>query len=159
MTSHVRPIVRALDDDESRALLTRNRVGRIAWCQDGRVDVEPIHFVHVHPWIFARTRASARVLTLPAESWCAFEVDAVAGMWDWSSVVVKGPLSVAGSAGATWDHDVAVAALRRLLPVALTVYDPTPARDVVFAIHVSEISGRCSISNGAFEGEPVGSGG
>ena len=45
-------------------------------------------------------------------------------------------------------HDRVVAALRVLLPNFLTDDDPTPHRDVVFGVHASEISGRCSVSTG-----------
>jgi nitroimidazol reductase NimA-like FMN-containing flavoprotein (pyridoxamine 5'-phosphate oxidase superfamily) len=154
MTQSGKPIIRVLDGSQAEALLARNRVGRIAYAQQDRVEIEPIHYVHDAPWIFGRTSAEARLLTLPAGSWCAFEVDEVRGMWDWESVVVKGPLTLHWSDGG-WDHARGVAAVRRLLPTALTVYDPTPHRDTVFAIHVSEISGRLCLSNGVFEGQAI----
>lgn len=67
-------------------------------------------------------------------------------MW---SVVVKGPFSPRGSSFAQWDYDRALAALRRLLPSTLTDDDPTPHRDIVFGMHASEISGRCSLFEGS----------
>jgi nitroimidazol reductase NimA-like FMN-containing flavoprotein (pyridoxamine 5'-phosphate oxidase superfamily) len=155
MTQHGTPIVRVLDEAQAQALLARNRVGRIAYFQTDRVEIEPIHYVYDAPWIFGRTAAGAKLLTLSAGSWCAFETDEVRGMWDWESVVVKGPLSLQHWPDAGWDYARGVAAVRRLLPTALTVYDPTPHRDTVFAIHVSEISGRFCLSNGVFEGHPL----
>ncbi len=155
MSPHVKPIIRVLNGDEAQALLVRNRVGRIAFSQLDRVDIEPIHYVYEAPWIFGRTSAGAKLLTLSYNSWCAFETDEVRGLWDWESVVVKGPFSPQNTPHATWDLDRAVAALRRLLPTALTVNDPTPQRDIVFAVHATEISGRSSVSNGVFEGQAV----
>jgi hypothetical protein len=70
----------------------------------------------------------------------------VQGSFDWESVVVKGPFSPQHSAFAGWNYDQAVAALRRLIPGTLTDDDPTPHRNVVFAIHASEIFGRRSTS-------------
>ncbi|MSR36840.1 MAG: pyridoxamine 5'-phosphate oxidase family protein [Gemmatimonadetes bacterium] len=154
MSQSGKPIIGVLEADEARALLARNRVGRIAYALGDLVEIEPIHYIQEASWIFACTSPGARLLTLPSGSWCAFETDEVRGMCDWQSVVVKGPFTQESSA-AGWDLDRAVAALRRLLPTALTVYDPTPKRDVVFAIHISEISGRYCVSNGSFEGEPV----
>jgi nitroimidazol reductase NimA-like FMN-containing flavoprotein (pyridoxamine 5'-phosphate oxidase superfamily) len=151
------PIVRVLDAAQSETLLARNRVGRIAYSQQNRVEIEPIHFVYDAPWIFARTSAKAQLLSLSPGSWCAFETDEVRGLWDWESVVVKGPLSLHDWPDAGWDHHRGVSALRRLLPTALTVYDPTPHRDTVFAIHISEISGRSCVSNGVFEGHAIAS--
>ncbi len=147
MTAQTRPIVRALTGEESQALLGRNHVGRIAFSIHDRVDVEPIHYVYDAPWIFGRTSAGAKVLTLQHNQWCAFEVDDVRGLFDWESVVVKGPFSPRGSQYATWDFNRALAALRTMIPSTLTDADPTPDRDMVFGIHASEISGRTSVSS------------
>ena len=146
------PIIRALRGDEAQALLSRNCVGRISFSLHDRVDVEPIHYVYDAPWIFGRTSTGAKLLTLAHNQWCAFETDDVRGMFDWESVVVKGPFAPRNSPYASWDFDHAVAALRRLLPSTLTDDDPTPHRDIVFGVHASEISGRCSMSNGAVDG-------
>ena len=51
-----------------------------------------------------------------------------------------------GDAQALLARNRVVAALRRLLPSTLTEDDPTPSRNVVFGVHASEISGRCSVS-------------
>ena|SRR5688572_12621257 len=147
MTMDGKPIVRELMGDEAQALLARNHVGRIAFSQNDRVDIEPLHYVFEGPWIFGRTSAGAKLLTLSHNSWCAFETDEVQGMFDWQSVVVKGPFCPRESPFATWDYDRAVAALRRLQPSTFTDSDPTPHRDIVFGVHASEISGRCSVSN------------
>lgn len=149
MNHHGKPVVRALKGEEAEALLLRNTVGRIAYSLHDRVDVEPIHYVYEAPWIFGRTSAGAKLLALAHNQWCAFETDQVDGMFDWESVVVKGPFSPLGGPGAGWDPEIAIAAIRRLIPAAFTDEDPTPHRDIVFGIHASEISGRCSVSNGA----------
>lgn len=151
MTNHSKPVIRALRGDESQALLARNRVGRIAYSFHDRVDIEPVHYVYEAPWIFGRTSAGAKLLTLAHNHWCAFETDEVTGLFDWESVIVKGPFSPQGSPSASWDYDRAIAALRRLIPDSLTPSDPTADRSVVFGIHASEISGRCSIAYGAPE--------
>ena len=151
MTIHLKPTIRALKGDEAQALLVRNHIGRLAFSQMDRVDVEPIHYVYDAPWIFGRTSAGTKLLTLAHNQWCAFETDDVRGMFDWESVVAKGPFSPQGSPFASWDYDRALAALRRLMPSTLTPDDPTPHRDIVFGVHASEIYGRCSISNGAVE--------
>jgi len=151
MTIESRPTIRALRGDEAQALLVRNRVGRIAFSQQDRVDVEPIHYVYDAPWIFGRTSTGAKLLTLAHNQWCAFETDEVLGMFDWQSVVVKGPFSPRHSPFANWDYDRALVALRRLLPSTLTDDDPTPHRDIVFGMHASEIYGRCSTSSHVLE--------
>jgi len=138
----IKPDIRELKGDEAQALLVRNNVGRIAFAYRDRVDIEPLHYVYDAPWIFGRTSAGAKLLTLGHNQWCAFETDEVRGIFDWESVVAKGPFSAQGSKFASWDLDRAPAALRRLLPSTMTSEDPTPHRDIVFGIHASEISGR-----------------
>jgi uncharacterized protein len=146
MSNNPKPVVRAMTGREAEALLVRNSVGRIAFSLHDRVDVEPLHYVYDAPWVFGRTSTGAKLLTLAHNQWCAFETDEVHGMFDWESVVVKGPFSPRHSPFASWDYERALAALRRLLPTALTDDDPMPHRDIVFGVHASEISGRCSIS-------------
>jgi nitroimidazol reductase NimA-like FMN-containing flavoprotein (pyridoxamine 5'-phosphate oxidase superfamily) len=147
MTLSHRPVIRSLSANAMTALLVRNHVGRIAYSQNGRVDIEPIHYVYDAPWIFGRTRVGAKILAQDLNFWCAFETDDVQGLFDWESVVAKGPFSASNSPLVTWDYDRALAALRRFLPSVLGADDPAPQRDIVFAVHASEITGRCSVSN------------
>jgi len=72
MTIHSKPTIRTLRGEEAEALLARNQVGRIAFSQHDRVDIEPIHYVYEAPWIFGRTSTGAKILTLSHNSWCAF---------------------------------------------------------------------------------------
>lgn len=155
MTPTGKPIIRALTGDEAQALLSRNQVARIAFSHRDRVDIEPIHYVYDAPWIFGRTSEGAKLLTLSHNQWCALETDDVRGLFDWESVVVKGPFSPHNSPFASWDYERAVAALRTLHPGVLTDDDPTPQRDIVFGLHASEISGRCSVSSGMRDGEAI----
>jgi nitroimidazol reductase NimA-like FMN-containing flavoprotein (pyridoxamine 5'-phosphate oxidase superfamily) len=152
MNTQVKPVIRSLKADEAQALLARNKVGRIAFAFHDRVDIEPIHYVYDAPWIFGRTSAGAKLLTLAHNQWCAFETDEVRGLFDWESVVVKGPFSPQHSTTASWDYRRALTALRTLFPRTLAADDLTPQRDVVFGVHATEISGRCSTSNGTSDG-------
>ena len=52
-----------------------------------------------------------------------------------------------GSPYESRNYDIALAALRTLDPRVLTDTDPSPHRDIVFGIHASEMSGRCSVSS------------
>lgn len=144
------PIVCDLTNDEAQALLGRNHVGRIAFTLRDRVQLEPIDYVYDAPWIFGRTSADAQLLSVGPAQWCAFEADEVQGMFDWESVVVKGPF-YQNSPLAAWDYARAVTALRHLVPRAMTHSDPTPARDYVFGVHATEITGRRSIASGTKE--------
>ncbi len=67
-------------------MLARHYVGRLAFSQHDRVNIEPLHFVYDAPWIFGRTSEGAKLLTLAVNSWCAFEIDEVRGLFDLDSV-------------------------------------------------------------------------
>jgi nitroimidazol reductase NimA-like FMN-containing flavoprotein (pyridoxamine 5'-phosphate oxidase superfamily) len=142
--SDTMPVIRALRGEEAEAMLKRHQVGRLAFSLHDRIDIEPMHFVFDAPWIFGRTSAGTKLLTLAHHQWCAFEIDEVRGLFDWDSVVVKGPFSAQGSVHASWDPARALGAVRRLLPATFTDADPTPHRTILFGVHASEISGRCS---------------
>ncbi|HEY9229980.1 MAG TPA: pyridoxamine 5'-phosphate oxidase family protein [Gemmatimonadaceae bacterium] len=148
-TPTLHPVVSELSPEEANALLARNWIARIAYSWHDRVDVEPIHYVYDEPWIFGRTGVGAKLLALAHNQWCAVEVDEVDDLFDWRSVVVKGPFMAFNSAlGESDKYDQAVAALRRLVPNALRDGDPTPDRSIVFGIHASEIAGRRMVSSG-----------
>lgn len=143
MTTSGQPVARELNAEESAALLARNTVGRIAFCWENRVDIEPIHYVYDAPWIFGRTRVGAKLLALAHNQWCAFETDEVTGRFDWASVVVKGTFMALNSAiDKSEKYERAVNALRKVHPEIFTENDPMPDRTVVFGIHANEISAR-----------------
>src|SRR5690349_4335455 len=75
--THASPTFRELTPAESRALLGRHNVGRIAYSFHDRVDVQPIHYVVSGDWLYGRTSRGEKFLTLAHNPWCAFEVDEV----------------------------------------------------------------------------------
>lgn len=150
MTTSTAATIRALTAEEAAAILTRNWIARIAFATGDHVDVEPINYVYDAPWIFGRTSVGEKLATLAHDSWCALETDEVDGVFDWRSVVVKGPLyALNSSLGHAGDYDRAVTALRRLVPETFTPEDPAPQRTVVFGIRPLEIDGRQSVWKGS----------
>jgi nitroimidazol reductase NimA-like FMN-containing flavoprotein (pyridoxamine 5'-phosphate oxidase superfamily) len=149
MTPVVQPSLSELTAREADALLKRNWIARLAYSWHDRVDIEPIHYVYDAPWIFGRTSTGAKLLMLAHNEWCAVEIDEVKDLFDWESVIVKGPFSAFNSEIGTSDKfDRALAALRKLVPNALRDGDPTPERKIVFGIHASEVTGRRMVSHG-----------
>jgi nitroimidazol reductase NimA-like FMN-containing flavoprotein (pyridoxamine 5'-phosphate oxidase superfamily) len=129
--------------DESNALLTSKNVGRIAFTLHDRVDIEPINYVSDGVWIFGRTSKGAKLATLLHDPWCAFEVDEIRDLFDWSSVVVKGTFYLLDpEIGSPDTYQRAEALLRKLVPGTFSAHDPAPHRDIVFGIFVREITGR-----------------
>ena len=143
------PSFRALDKEESQAILSRNHVGRIAYSFHDRVDIEPIHYVCDDGWIYGRTSPGTKLATLSHHRWVAFEVDEVDGPLDWRSVVVHGTVYWLTSNLSQASEDEAqtgLTLLRTVFPETLTVDDPTPFRTVLFRLSTSEITGRCASS-------------
>ncbi len=139
------PRIRELGRAEMEAILARNNVGRIAYAFQDRVDIEPINYVYANGWVFCRTSRGAKLDTMAHHRWVAFEVDEVRGIFDWQSVVVRGAIYVL-SADSPEDERNAfqpgLALLKQLVPGTLEGDDPVPFRQVVFRIHLDEVTGR-----------------
>jgi uncharacterized protein len=138
------PVIRSLGRAECEAILARNHIGRVAYGLHGRVDIAPLHYVFLDGWLYGRTSHGAKLAIIAHNHWVALEVDEVAGLLEWRSVVVRGgwySYDVAPpSEHAAWERGIA--ALRELLPGTLTPDDPVPFRTVVFRIETGEIAGR-----------------
>ena len=141
------PTIRALTPDECDALLARGRVGRLAYARDGRVDIEPLHYVYADGWIYGRTSPhGAKMEALGREWWpVAFEVDEVDDVFHWRSVVVHGGFYPLHEGGPAWEQArwrAGVELLRGVIPQTLRDDDPVPGRTLVFRIAAQEVSGR-----------------
>ena len=136
------PRMAELTDEECQDLLQRNYVGRLAFMASGRVDIQPVGYVAKDDWLYLRSAYGTKIAALERVPWVAFEVDEVRGPFDWSSVVAYGTFyDLTLDAG---QYARAVRALREAMPDALTASDPVPERQIVYGLHVTEISGRGS---------------
>ena len=146
------PSFRRLTLAESRALIRRNSVGRLAFINHNEVDIEPIHYVFDGKWLFGRTSEGTKLHALSHSPYVAFEVDEVKGVFDWSSVVVHGTYYLLrDDATALSDRRTAARArslLRNVVPQTLRAGDPVPFRQVVFGIFIARIEGRAASSKG-----------
>jgi uncharacterized protein len=137
--------LRELSVEECHALLASKTVGRIAFSLHDRVDIQPINYVADGDWIFGRTSPGAKLSALLHHPWCAFEIDDVRDLFDWSSVVVKGTFSILDpKVGSLHTYQRATTVLRNLVPGSFTPRDPAPHRTTIFGIFVYEISGRAA---------------
>jgi nitroimidazol reductase NimA-like FMN-containing flavoprotein (pyridoxamine 5'-phosphate oxidase superfamily) len=139
------PRIRALSVLQSRFILTRNHVGRLAFVSDGRLELLPIHYVFANGSIIGRTSTSVGGTSWAGNSEVVFEVDEPDRLFEWRSVIVRGvlrklaPPLVSEDRPAYWS---AVSAFQALVPDAFTERDPTPFRRALFTIDPSEITGR-----------------
>lgn len=153
MTSAPMPRFRRLSREESIPILERNHVGRIAYARDGRVDIEPLHYVYADGWIYGRTAPGRKLEATGPCGWpVAFEVDEAEEIFRWRSVVVHGGFYTLTSEGPGPEREErlrAVHLLRTLIPDTFREDDPVPGRTVLFRISVQEVSGRESVPDQA----------
>jgi nitroimidazol reductase NimA-like FMN-containing flavoprotein (pyridoxamine 5'-phosphate oxidase superfamily) len=143
----LRPTFHDLTRAQCDALLVRNRVGRIAFTFRDRVDIEPVHYVYAKGWLHGRTSPGTKIATLRHHPWIAFEVDETKGLYDWRSVVVHGVVHLPDRDGSPDDsaaYESTLQLIRKLEPLALETGDPTPTRQVLFRVHVDEVTGRAA---------------
>ena len=150
MTRTREPTFRDLAADEAAELLARNHIGRIAYSFHDRVDIEPLSYVFADGAIYLRTTPGSKLETLAHSPWVAFEVDEVEGQFNWRSVVAHGTVYVLQDGGgeiARETYRVALGRIRQLIPTALTHRDPTPTRQVIIKLHLTDIRGRSASSS------------
>ncbi len=150
-----RPVFRELDHTACEAVLARNAVGRVAYPVHDGVDITPVHYAYVDGWIYGRTSPGAKLNAIPLTPRVAFEVDEVRGLFDWRSVVARGPfytLVEGTDPHQMVDWQPGVQALERLLPGTFTPEDPVSFRTVVFRIHAVDITGREAVTDSAHGG-------
>ena len=143
-----KPVFARLTAAESKALLRRNHVGRIAFVNQGVVDIEPVHFVTSTSWLLMRSAEGTKLEAFAHSPYVAFEVDEVEGPFDWRSVVVHGTIYVMAEHGGGFDREAyrrSLAALREFVPETLTDEDPTPFRDTIYGLHIDRMTGRMGL--------------
>jgi hypothetical protein len=134
---------------ECRTVLQRNHVGRIAYRVGTRVDIQPLGYVSDSRWLFIRSAYGSKLDALIKDPFVALEVDEIEGPFDWRSVVVHGTIYLLDATGGSLERQEAqkaLAALRALMPEALTPADPVPERRFLYGLNIQEVSGRMATS-------------
>jgi len=111
----------------------------------------PIHYAYDEGWIYGRTAPGGKLREILRNRRVAFEVDEHTRVFQWRSVVARGPLYLIEPGTEPSDQRIyakAVSLIRQLVPSALSDSDPVPFRDQLFRIRVVEISGRTSEPTG-----------
>ena len=136
---------RDLSREEIEGVLQRNMVGRIAFSLHDRVDIQPIHYIYDHGWLYGRTSEGDKLSTLQHNQWVAFEVDEVRDTFDWTSVVVHGSFWIIHPRGSPRAEEIwakATDLVAQIVPGSLTESDPVAFRHTLFRIAVSDSRGR-----------------
>lgn len=135
--------VRELDARDVHAILARNITGRIAFLNDGEIEIRPVSYVYADGFIYLRSASTATLAaTNPEGTVVGFEVDEIHATNRWSSVVVRGTLFRIRRMAEQEAWLQAVGKLRRLIPEALRSDDRTPYRSELFRIAIRQATGR-----------------
>ena len=134
-----------LTRDECAEILARNHVGRLAYRDGRQLYVLPIGFVAQDDLLFLRSAHGAKMDALARDPFVAFEVDEITGPFDWRSVVVQGTIYVVDRDGGAAERR-AIEAMQSIMPEAFTEKDPAPERQIIYGLHIHEISGRMAQS-------------
>lgn len=116
MTHQRGPSIQELTVQQITDVLALNSVGRIAFLNDGRLELHPIHYSFADGCVFGRTSFGAKYLSWTADPDVAFGVDEIDGPLEWRS-------------------DLS----------ALSTDDLTPYRQVIFRIESVQMSGRAAL--------------
>lgn len=146
-------MIRELSPADMDDLLDRELVGRIGCCADDLVYVVPVNFAHVNGHIYGQTVEGMKVQIMRKNPRVCFEVDSLRGIFDWASVILWGTFRELEGDEAERARSLLLQKLRRFAAVhesrqlleerflrAPYIEGRTP---VVFAIDVSERTGRC----------------
>ena len=140
---------------ESRQLLARSKVARLAYVLSERVDIVPIHIVCWGENIYGRTSAGSRLSNIPEGTMVALQTDEHRGPFDWLSVVVHGGFSMLNAEALRAGDPAELEIVARLFEGVASDWDPVPFRNQIFRIHASEITGRYAQPTGARRREPT----
>jgi uncharacterized protein len=138
-------VFREMSREEIELMLLRNKVGRLAFSFHDRVDIQPIHYVYERGWLYGRTSEGDKILSLSHNQWIAFEVDEVADVFDWRSIVIHGSFWILHPRGSPRAEELwakAAELVSRIVPGALTEHDPVGFRQTLFRIAVADVRGR-----------------
>ena len=137
--------IRELSREETEAIIQRNRVGRLAFSFHDRVDIQPIHYIYERGWLYGRTSEGEKISALKHNQWIAFEIDEVADVFDWRSVVIHGSFWIIHPRGSPRAEELwtkAAELVGKIVPGALTETDPVAFRHTLFRIPVGDARGR-----------------
>lgn len=140
-----RPQFTVMNGVDSRRLLRRNHVGRLAFRSGASVDIEPLGYVTTGNWIYLRSAPGTKLTALRGNPYAAFEVDEVEGPFDWRSVVVHGTVYMLPPDGSPHERRAlarAVRLFRDVMPGTFTPDDPVPERAHVYGLNIQKLSGR-----------------
>jgi uncharacterized protein len=141
--------MRELNGEATEALLAKHHVGFMALAFRDRVSISLVNYVYANRWIYGRLQWGPDLATLQHHPWAAFEVSEIDSVYDWRTAIVHGSVELLSPTESPGDqYRVALERLRTAVPAIMTPLDPVPQRVQLFRLHVDDLVGRASQSDG-----------
>ena len=138
-----RSSVLRLDDRDVQAMLARNITGRIAFVNDGEIEIRPVTYAHSGDSIYLRSTPDSALASMdPDGAVVGFEVDEIHTTRRWRSVVIRGTLFRLSAERQHEQWMRALWALRRLSRDVMRDGDPAAHRDEIFRLLIRQATGR-----------------
>jgi nitroimidazol reductase NimA-like FMN-containing flavoprotein (pyridoxamine 5'-phosphate oxidase superfamily) len=136
--------MKALQDDEARALLSARKIGRLGCVDNGEPYVVPINYVFEDETIYSHSLPGRKIEVLRAHPRACLQVDEIENAFNWRSVIAYGNFeeiripserrSILGKL---------LARFPQLTPVeAVMAQDAAAPDSVLFRIRIDRITGR-----------------
>jgi uncharacterized protein len=135
--------MKTLTDDESRALLTASRIGRLGCIDSGEPYIVPINYLFEDESIYSHSMPGRKIDALRAHPRACFQVDEIENDFRWRSVIAFGQFEEIRVPN---ERQAVLSKLLTRFPL-LTPVESVMARDagapnsIVFRIKVDRITG------------------
>ena len=126
---------------ESREVLSQQRLGRLGCCLDGEPYVVPVNYLFEDDYIYVHSLPGRKIKLLRANPRACLQVDHIEDTFNWRSVIVTGSYEEMTEAQ---ERERRLAALLRHLPHLTPVESqmkPGPEQAILFRIRIEGITG------------------
>lgn len=135
--------MKALQEDEARALLSACRIGRLGCVDNGEPYVVPINYVFEDGSVYSHSLPGRKIEALRAHPRACLQVDEIENYFEWRSVIAYGNFE---EIRVPSDRGSILSKLLARFPLLTTVesvmaQDASPPDSVVFRIRIDRITG------------------
>ena len=136
-------MIKKLDDDEARDLLSEERIGRLGCVDDGEPYVVPVNYIYDGECALVHSLPGRKIIAMRSNPRACLQVDRIESDFGWKSVIAYGLYEeVTNKADRTRALDDLLKRFPQLTPVETLIAEDAMAPDpIVFRIRVDRLTG------------------